>query len=97
MSKPPPASPTPCTGRWDGGNGGVRRLRFLRPMTAAILANNRIHPPFGMAGGSPGALGRCHVERLDGSVVQLGHIGKVEVGVGDVFVIETPGGGGYGA
>ncbi len=83
-------------GRWHGGNGGVRRLRFLRPMTAAILANNRIHPPFGMAGGSPGALGRCYVERVDGSVVQLGHIGKVEMGVGDVFVIETPGGGGYG-
>ncbi|MDB5952038.1 MAG: 5-oxoprolinase [Massilia sp.] len=83
-------------GRWHGGNGGVRRMRFLEPMTAAILSNNRIVPPFGMAGGSPGALGRNSVERFDGSVEQLAHIGKVEMGAGDVFVIETPGGGGYG-
>jgi 5-oxoprolinase (ATP-hydrolysing) len=84
------------TGRWHGGNGGVRRVRFLEPMTAAILSNNRIYPPFGMAGGSPGAVGKNHVERADGSVVQLGHIGKIEMGVGDVFVVETPGGGGFG-
>lgn len=84
-------------GRWHGGDGGVRKVRFLEPMTAAILSNNRIHPPFGMAGGSPGALGKNRVERLDGSVALLAHIGKVEMGVGDVFVIETPGGGGYGA
>ena len=83
-------------GRWHGGNGGVRKVRFLEPMTAAILSNNRIHPPFGMAGGSPGALGINRVERADGSVEQLAHIGKVEMGVDDVFVIETPGGGGYG-
>ncbi|MDL2356137.1 MAG: hydantoinase B/oxoprolinase family protein, partial [Pseudomonadota bacterium] len=83
-------------GRWHGGNGGVRKVRFLEPMTAAILSNNRIYPPFGMAGGAPGALGRNRVERADGSVEQLAHIGKVEMGVGDVFVIETPGGGGYG-
>jgi 5-oxoprolinase (ATP-hydrolysing) len=84
-------------GRWRGGNGGVRRLRFLEPMTAAILSNNRIHAPFGMAGGQPGAKGVNRVERADGSVEELGHIGKVEMGPGDVFVIETPGGGGYGA
>jgi 5-oxoprolinase (ATP-hydrolysing) len=83
-------------GRWHGGNGGIRRLRFLEPMTAAILSNNRIVPPFGMAGGSPGALGRNSVERADGGTEQLAHIGKVEMGAGDVFVIETPGGGGYG-
>jgi 5-oxoprolinase (ATP-hydrolysing) len=83
-------------GRWHGGNGGIRKVRFLEPMTAAILSNNRIYPPFGMAGGSPGALGKNRVERADGSVEQLAHIGKVEMGVGDVFVIETPGGGGYG-
>ena len=83
-------------GRWHGGSGGVRRVRFLEPMTAAILSNNRVHPPFGMAGGSPGALGHNWVERADGSIGQLAHIGKVEMGVGDVFVIETPGGGGYG-
>ncbi|MBW8898279.1 MAG: hydantoinase B/oxoprolinase family protein [Massilia sp.] len=83
-------------GRWHGGNGGVRRIRFLEPMTAAILSNNRIHPPFGMAGGAPGARGRNVVERADGRVEELGHIGRVEMGAGDVFVIETPGGGGYG-
>jgi 5-oxoprolinase (ATP-hydrolysing) len=82
-------------GRWTGGNGGVRRVRFLEAMTAAILSNNRVHAPFGMAGGEAGALGKNYVERADGSVERLGHIGKVEMGAGDVFVIETPGGGGY--
>jgi len=83
-------------GRWQGGNGGVRKLRFLEPMTAAILSNNRIYAPFGMAGGAPGARGVNTVLRADGSVEQVGHIGKVEMAAGDVFVIETPGGGGYG-
>ncbi len=83
-------------GRWHGGNGGVRKLRFLEPMTAAILSNNRIHAPFGMAGGEPAQRGRNRVERADGRVEDLGHIGKTDMGVGDVFVIETPGGGGYG-
>ncbi|MET3130704.1 5-oxoprolinase (ATP-hydrolyzing) [Oxalobacteraceae bacterium GrIS 1.11] len=84
-------------GRWHGGNGGVRKVRFLEAMTAAILSNNRIHAPFGMAGGAPGALGRNSVLRADGSVEHVAHIGKTEMGPGDVFVIETPGGGGYGA
>ena len=84
------------TGRWRGGNGGVRKLRFLEPMTAAILSNNRIHAPFGMAGGEEGARGVNTVMRADGRVEQVGHIGKVEMGAGDMFVIETPGGGGYG-
>lgn len=83
-------------GRWHGGEGGVRRIRFLEPMTAAILSNNRLHAPFGMAGGEPGAKGRNLVERVDGRVEALGHIGKTEMAAGDVFVIETPGGGGYG-
>jgi 5-oxoprolinase (ATP-hydrolysing) len=82
-------------GRWHGGNGGVRRVRFLEPMTAAILSNNRIVAPFGMDGGEAGALGVNYVERADGTVQTLGHIGKVEMGLGDVFVVETPGGGGY--
>ncbi|WP_374586012.1 hydantoinase B/oxoprolinase family protein [Pseudoduganella sp.] len=83
-------------GRWHGGNGGVRKVRFLEPMTAAILSNNRIHAPFGMAGGAPGALGRNTVLRADGSSEQLGHIGKTDMQPGDIFVVETPGGGGYG-
>ena len=84
-------------GRWRGGDGGVRRVRFLEPMTASILSNGRIVPAFGMAGGEPGALGINRVERADGSVESLGHIGSTEMAVGDVFVIETPGGGGFGS
>uniref|UniRef100_UPI0028B19C2E hydantoinase B/oxoprolinase family protein n=1 Tax=Massilia alkalitolerans TaxID=286638 RepID=UPI0028B19C2E len=83
-------------GRWHGGNGGARKVRFLEPMTAAILSNNRIHAPFGMAGGEPGQRGRNTVLRADGTVETLGHIGKVGMEPGDLFVIETPGGGGYG-
>ncbi|MTW12706.1 5-oxoprolinase [Pseudoduganella eburnea] len=84
-------------GRWHGGNGGVRKVRFLEPMTAAILSNNRVHAPFGMAGGEAGALGRNTVLRADGTIEHLGHIGKTDMQPGDVFVIETPGGGGFGA
>jgi 5-oxoprolinase (ATP-hydrolysing) len=83
-------------GRWTGGNGGVRRVRFLEAMTASILSNGRTHPAFGMAGGQPGALGRNWVERSDGRVEKLPHIGQAEMQPGDMFVIETPGGGGYG-
>ncbi|HZV67844.1 MAG TPA: hydantoinase B/oxoprolinase family protein [Telluria sp.] len=83
-------------GRWHGGNGGVRKVRFLEPMTAAILSNNRIHAPFGMAGGAPGATGINSVVRADGRVERLGHIGKTDMAAGDMFVIETPGGGGFG-
>jgi 5-oxoprolinase (ATP-hydrolysing) len=83
-------------GRWCGGNGGTRRIRFLEPMTASILANSRAKPPFGLAGGAPGQPGRNWVERADGSRVELAHIGSVDVRPGDVFVIETPGGGGFG-
>jgi 5-oxoprolinase (ATP-hydrolysing) len=84
-------------GRWRGGDGGVRRVRFLEPMTASILSNGRRHGAFGMAGGAPGAVGVNRVERADGTVESLQHIGSVEMQPGDVFVIETPGGGGYGA
>jgi 5-oxoprolinase (ATP-hydrolysing) len=84
-------------GRWRGGDGGVRRVRFLQAMTASILSNGRVVPAFGMAGGQAGALGVNRIERADGRRETLGHIGSAEMGVGDVFVIETPGGGGYGA
>ncbi len=83
-------------GRWHGGDGGVRRLRFLKPMTASILSNGRVVPAFGMAGGSAGALGLNRIERADGRVEALTHIGSAEMAAGDVFVVETPGGGGYG-
>jgi 5-oxoprolinase (ATP-hydrolysing) len=83
-------------GRWHGGDGGVRRVRFLEPMTASILSNGRVHGAFGMAGGAAGAVGVNRVERADGRVEALGHIGSAEMAPGDVFVIETPGGGGFG-
>jgi len=84
-------------GRWHGGNGAVRRIRFLEPMTAAILSGHRRIAPYGMAGGRPGAVGRNWVERRDGSRTELGGADKTEVSPGDVFVIETPGGGGFGS
>jgi 5-oxoprolinase (ATP-hydrolysing) len=83
-------------GRWHGGDGGVRRVRFLEPMTAGILSNGRIHPAFGMAGGLGGLPGINRVVRKDGTVQELAHIGQVEMQVGDVFEIHTPGGGGFG-
>ncbi len=84
-------------GKWHGGNGGVRRVRFLEDMTASILSNGRSHGAFGMAGGQPGQVGLNRVLRANGSVELLGHIGQAEMHAGDVFEIATPGGGGYGA
>jgi len=84
-------------GRWPGGNGGVRRIRFLEPMTASILSNGRKTGAFGMAGGEAGAPGENRIERADGRVEVLGAIGQAEMNPGDVFVLSTPGGGGYGA
>ncbi|WP_437493923.1 hydantoinase B/oxoprolinase family protein [Sorangium sp. So ce1014] len=84
-------------GRFPGGNGGTRAVRFLEPMTASILSNGRSTAAFGVAGGGAGEPGRNLVARADGSIEVLAHIGSVEMGIGDVFVIETPGGGGYGA
>jgi 5-oxoprolinase (ATP-hydrolysing) len=83
-------------GRHKGGDGAVRRIRFLEPMTAAILANHRKVPPFGVAGGEPGAVGRTTVVRVAGAEDQLGSTDKTEMGAGDAIVIETPGGGGFG-
>ena len=84
------------SGRWHGGDGGVRRVRFLEPMTASILSNGRVHPAFGMAGGNSGLPGINRVVRSDGRVEELAHIGQVEMQAGDVFEIHTPGGGGFG-
>ncbi len=80
-----------------GGDGATRRIRFLAPMDAAILANRRRVPPFGLAGGAPGGRGATRVERADGTVDTLGGTASVAMQAGDVFVIETPGGGGHGA
>ena len=83
-------------GEWHGGDGARRRVRFLAPMRAGILSNRRRVPPFGLAGGGPGAVGVNRVERADGRVEALPATAAVEMAAGDVFVIETPGGGGYG-
>ena len=84
-------------GRWHGGNGAVRRIRFLEPMTAVIVSSRRAVAPFGLEGGSDGAAGVQWVERADGSVETLTGTDSAELRPGDAFVIETPGGGGYGA
>jgi 5-oxoprolinase (ATP-hydrolysing) len=79
-----------------GGDGAVRAIRFREPMTAAILANRRATAPFGLNGGGAAKPGRNYVRRRAGGIVELAATGKVDVEVGDRFVIETPGGGGYG-
>ncbi|MFE5914358.1 hydantoinase B/oxoprolinase family protein [Streptomyces wedmorensis] len=83
-------------GRWHGGHGVERRIRFLEPMTVALLTGHRRVPPYGMAGGGPGALGENLVERADGTVEHLAGAATTEVGPDDVLVLRTPGGGGYG-
>jgi 5-oxoprolinase (ATP-hydrolysing) len=84
-------------GQWRGGDGAVRRIRFLEPMTAVIVSSRRAVAPFGVAGGGDGAPGKQWVERVDGSRDVLTGTDRAELAAGDVFVIETPGGGGFGA
>jgi 5-oxoprolinase (ATP-hydrolysing) len=83
-------------GQHCGGNGVVRRLRFREAMTAAILSGHRVVPPFGLQGGEPGAIGRNRVKRTTGAIEPLGSTAEAQMQPGDVFEIETPGGGGYG-
>ena len=83
-------------GRHYGGNGVLRKLRFLEPMTVTTLSSHRVVPPFGVAGGKPGRRGNNYVERADGEYVQLRGDDEIEVNTGDMFVMETPGGGGFG-
>jgi 5-oxoprolinase (ATP-hydrolysing) len=84
------------SGAYPGGDGAVREIRFLEPMSLSILTQHRTVPPFGTAGGSPGSPGRQWVVRSDGSRRELGPVDGMEVRAGDRFVLETPGGGGYG-
>ncbi|WP_323037059.1 hydantoinase B/oxoprolinase family protein [Pararhodobacter sp.] len=83
-------------GTFKGGNGIVRRLRFLKPMTVTVLSSHRIIPPHGAAGGSPGATGENSVQRVSGETEALGGNDEAHLAAGDVFVMKTPGGGGYG-
>jgi N-methylhydantoinase B len=82
-------------GKYCGGNGVVRKVRFLESMTAGILSSHRVIPPFGLQGGEGGKVGKSYVERKDKTVEELESTATVEMQPGDMFVIETPGGGGY--
>jgi 5-oxoprolinase (ATP-hydrolysing) len=84
-------------GRHRGGDGVVREISFLEPMRANMLANRRRVPPRGLAGGSDALPGRNWVERVDGTRVELGATGAADMQPGDRFVVETPGGGGFGS
>jgi 5-oxoprolinase (ATP-hydrolysing) len=84
------------SGRHTGGNGVERRVRFLQPMTANILANHRLVAPFGVNGGQPAQVGKNWIERADGSVEHFGATHTAQLDKDDVFVIQTPGGGGFG-
>jgi len=84
-------------GRWRGGDGALRRIRFLRPMTAVIVASRRRVAPFGLEGGEPGAKGEQWIERADGRREALDYVAEAKLDAGDAFVIATPGGGGFGS
>jgi 5-oxoprolinase (ATP-hydrolysing) len=83
-------------GRWRGGDGAIRALRFLAPMTAVVLTSRRDEAPFGQAGGATGLPGTQRVERAGGAIEPLPRRASVELEPGDLIVIETPGGGGFG-
>ncbi len=83
-------------GRWSGGDGIVRRIGFLDDMTVTILSSHRSVPPYSLAGGEPGKTGKNAVIRADGSLEMLAGNDQIEVHPGDVFLLKTPGGGGFG-
>lgn len=84
------------SGKHQGGDGVIRCIRFNEAMHAAILSNHRRIAPFGLNGGEPGKLGHNRVERKNGAVEELGATASMQLAAGDLVVIETPGGGGYG-
>jgi 5-oxoprolinase (ATP-hydrolysing) len=83
-------------GRFPGGDGLIRELRFLEPASLSVLTQHRRVPPYGLGGGEPGACGRQRVVRASGEVIELGPVDGREVAVGDRLIVETPGGGGSG-
>lgn len=84
-------------GKWRGGDGMVRELEFLEPVSLTLLSEHRNQRPYGLAGGEPGSPGRQLIIRADGSTDALGGQAKAQLNAGDRFRIETPGGGGFGA
>ena len=83
-------------GRWHGGDGVVRELTFLEPMSLSLLTQHRVEAPYGVDGGSPGERGRQRLVRATGEVEELASLDGREVGPGDRLILETPGGGGWG-
>ncbi|HSF41731.1 MAG TPA: hydantoinase B/oxoprolinase family protein [Thermoanaerobaculia bacterium] len=84
-------------GRFRGGDGAVRELTFLAPMSLSLLSQHRVEAPYGMAGGAPGATGRQRLVRASGEVEELASVDGREVEAGDRLILETPGGGGWGS
>ena len=83
-------------GKFNGGDGVTRKLRFLEPMTVTTLCSHRRVKPFGLNGGSPGDCGKEWLERTDGKILNLNGNDSCEVEPNDLFVMQTPGGGGFG-
>jgi 5-oxoprolinase (ATP-hydrolysing) len=83
-------------GKYDGGNGVIRKIKFREAMIAGILSGRRVIPPYGLKGGENGKLGQNSVQRVNGEIELLGSTATVEMEPGDIFMIETPGGGGWG-
>lgn len=83
-------------GVYKGGDGVIRRLRFLEAMTVNIISSHRRIPPYGLQGGAPGKVGHNYVQRANGVLEELGGCARVEMLPGDVLIVETPGGGGFG-
>jgi 5-oxoprolinase (ATP-hydrolysing) len=84
-------------GRWPGGDGVIRHITARTAMTASLLSGRRATVPFGLAGGGPALPGNARVQRIDGTSEILGPCARVELAAGDAIIIETPGGGGFGA
>lgn len=84
-------------GQYGGGDGVIRQLRFLEPMAINVLSNNRDNAPLGICGGQPGQSGRNYIIRANGQVETLAANGQAKMNANDCFVIETPGGGGFGS
>jgi 5-oxoprolinase (ATP-hydrolysing) len=83
-------------GRFLGGDGVVRKVRFLEPMTATILSSHRETEPYGLAGGQPGKKGENSILHPDGTITRLQGNDEALLSAGDIFIIKTPGGGGFG-
>ena len=83
-------------GKYNGGCGVVREIKFRENMTASILSGSRINPPFGLAGGGSGKCGETMLKKSYGKVYKLNFTDQVDVEIGDSIIIKTPGGGGFG-